>query len=143
MKRGLVIAGVSLAILGLIVGRAARTHSPPVRVSESYSLGISTNEEPSADPFGGVKVRIFEDIVRSKNDNDPRLDREFRDLSVDARNRFRKKYLEIPREERNALGTIIYILGKNLRTSRDWRFLAEVAAEPRCLSMVNCGRRLK
>ncbi len=78
--------------------------------------------------------------MSSKNDNDPRLDRDFNSLSDEAKALFRKKYRALAPERRNELGTIVYLLGKNISTAEDWDFLREVAAEPPCLSLADCSR---
>lgn len=87
-----------------------------------------------------TKLATLEDILRSRNDNDPRLDRDFIGLSEDAKRVFREAYAALPRERRNERGTIVYLLGKNLRTGDDWAFLRAVAAEPPCLSLGDCAK---
>ena len=120
MKRGRVIAGVVLAIGGLIVGRAVRRFGPPARaLSKSAELA-------------GISL--------SKNDNDPRLDRDFNDLTAAQKEDIRAYYRRLPSEYRNDLGTAVYALGKNLTAPEDWAFLREVVAEPRCLSLADCAK---
>ncbi len=100
--------------------------------------GAVLRRAPSAE--AGAKLAILEDILRSRNDNDPRLDRDFLDLSPEAKGLFREAYLALPRERRNERGTIVYLLGKNLRTASDWDFFRAVAAESPCLSLADCSR---
>ncbi|MBI5247411.1 MAG: hypothetical protein HY923_09530 [Elusimicrobia bacterium] len=88
-----------------------------------------------------VQLRELEEILASRNDNDPRLDRDFLGLSPDAKRLFRAKYRSTPRERLNERGTIVYLLGKNLTESADWAFILEVAAEPPCLSLADCSKR--
>lgn len=85
------------------------------------------------------KVATLEDILRLRNDNDPRLDRDFIGLSAEAKRLFREKYLATAPERRNERGTIVYLLGKNLQSKDDWAFFREVVAEPPCLSLENCS----
>lgn len=87
-----------------------------------------------------AKLATLEDILRSRNDNDPRLDREFLGLSPEAKALLREAYGALPRERRNERGTIVYLLGKNLQTDDDWSFLRAVAAEPPCLSLADCSK---
>jgi len=87
-----------------------------------------------------AKLRVLEDILASRNDNDPRLDRDFETLSPEAKRLFRRKYLALPPERRNERGTIAYLLGRNLASDEDWAFLREVASEPPCLSLEDCSR---
>jgi hypothetical protein len=89
-----------------------------------------------------AKVLLLEEILQSRNDNDMRLDTAFNNLSPETRRVFRKKYANTRAEGRNERGTIVYLLGKNLKTAEDWEFLRQVATEPPCLSMVNCSKAM-
>lgn len=121
MKRGVWIAGaLALAVLGW---RAAR-RSPPAFVSGEAAPAL----------------RALEDVLSSRDDNSPSLDRDFNALTGAEKAAFRRKYWEIPAERRNERGTIVYLLGKNLRGPEDWAFLSEVAAEPPCLSLADCSK---
>lgn len=91
-------------------------------------------------PAAKDSVSVLDEILRSRDDNDPRLDADFNGLSVETRRRFREKYRAIPPEGRNERGTIVYLLGKNLHAPEDWAFLREVAGEPPCLSLSDCAR---
>jgi hypothetical protein len=86
------------------------------------------------------KLRELDAILRAKDDNDPRLDRDFNELSEPTKARLRRRYGELPPEYLNERGTIVYILGRNMRTSADWAFMRDVAAEPPCRSMTDCSR---
>ncbi|MDD5303937.1 MAG: hypothetical protein PHS14_12625 [Elusimicrobia bacterium] len=123
MKRGVWAAAILLAA-ALLSWRAAR-RSPPVFVYGSEAR---------------AKLETLEDILRSRNDNDPRLDRDFLGLSDDAKRLFREKYRALAPERRNERGTIVYLLGKNLQTAEDWSFFRAVAAEPPCLSLADCSK---
>ena len=134
MKRGFLIAGVVLAI-GLIIGRAARRYSPPARISDKpSSIGGGS---------GGAwrSVNELEAILKSRNDNDPRLDADFNSLSGQEKEQFEILYRRQPPEKRNERGTIVYLLGKNLRDADDWAFLRGVVQEPPCLSLADCSKK--
>lgn len=85
-------------------------------------------------------LAALEAILASHDDNDPRLDTAFDALSAADKAAFREKYRELPREQRNQRGTVVYLLGKNLSTPEDWAFMAAVAGEPPCLSLDDCGK---
>lgn len=85
-------------------------------------------------------AETLEQILLGRNDNDPRLDTAFNDLSSQDRLQFRVRYRELAPERRNERGTIVYLLGKNLREPKDWDFLREVVVEPPCLSLSDCGK---
>ena len=116
MKRGVLLAGL-LACLAIIGWWAAK--------------------KP---PQAAAKLETLEEIFLSKNDNDPRLDRDFTDLSPQTKSLLRQKYRELPAELRNERGTIVYLLGKNLSSSEDWAFMRGVVQEPPCLSLADCSK---
>lgn len=132
MKRAALIAGL-LAAVAATNGRAADV--PPPAAFSGPAEAATASRQPAE------KLAEIEDILRSKNDNDPRLDRDFNDLSPAAKRLFRKKYAEIAPEKRNQRGTIVYLLGKNLKTAKDWAFLRQVALEPPCLSLSDCSKK--
>ncbi|MCX5789369.1 MAG: hypothetical protein NTX64_12800 [Elusimicrobia bacterium] len=124
MSRGVLAAGALLA-LAAAAWWAARKCSPPAAVSGRDA----------------AVLRTLDEILRSRNDNDPRLDSGFNDLSPEARRLLRKKYAGLAPELRNERGTIVYLLGKNLSSAEDWAFLRQAAAEPPCLSLADCSKR--
>lgn len=87
------------------------------------------------------RLAILEEILAHKSDNDPRLDTAFDDLSDGEKRRLRKRYAKTPPEGRNKRGTIVYVLGRNLKTEEDWAFLRKVVAESPCLSLADCSRK--
>jgi hypothetical protein len=96
-----------------------------------------------APPSAGALLKLSElrAILRSKNDNDPRLDSDFDGLTEEEKALFRREYAALPPELRNERGTIVYLLGRGPATPEDWDFLRAVAGEPPCLSLADCSRR--
>jgi len=88
-----------------------------------------------------AKLKTLEDILRSKNDNDPRLDSDFASLSPAAKRLLRQRYGESAPERRNERGTIVYLLGRSASSREDWEFLRAVASEPPCLSLADCSKK--
>jgi hypothetical protein len=86
------------------------------------------------------QVKILDQVLVAKNDNDPRLDRELKVLGPVAKAAFRERYETIPAEQRNERGTIVFLVGRNLERPEDFEFLGKVLAEPACRSLANCGR---
>lgn len=127
MKKAVLIAGVLLAVAATERG-AAHAAPPP---------GVSA----PADKPASAKLAELEAILMSRNDNDPRLDLDFNGLSTQDKRLFRKKYKEIAVEKRNERGTVVYLLGKNLKTREDWEFFRRVALEPPCLSLSDCSKK--
>ncbi len=94
---------------------------------------------PTPDSLARAKLATLQDILSSRNDNDPRLDRDFVGLSEQAKRLLGEKYRELPRERLNERGTIVYLLGKNIQSADDWSFFRAVVAEPPCMSLANCA----
>ncbi len=84
------------------------------------------------------KLALLDEVLASKNDNDPRLDRELRGLSDSLKEKLREKYYDLAPEDRAGRGLIIFLLGRELKTEEDVAFLSEVVQEERCLSLDDC-----
>jgi hypothetical protein len=121
MRRAFAV-GALLALTAL--GWRAARRSPPALSS----------------PTSSGKLGTLEEILRSRNDNDPRLDTDFNALTSEEKASLRRKYGEIPAERRNERGTIVYLLGKNMTDAQDWQFFRDVAGEAPCLSLANCAK---
>lgn len=122
-------------------GTAAEAPPAPAAAAAANAAAGQTAAIAQAPASGAAaQLAMLEEILLSKNDNDPRLDSAFRELSLQAKRLFRQKYRQLPAEERNERGTIIYLLGKNLSSAEDWEFLRAVVSEPPCLSLENCSR---
>jgi hypothetical protein len=146
MKYGLVLF---LIVLGILIW-VGRPSSIPQSVPESSRQQSTLQSEPkkiddientvalatSKEDF--AKLEILEEILKTKNDNDPRLDKEFKNLSNGAKELLREKYTALPAEKRNEKGTVVFLLGKNLKEADDFRFLEKVLSEPPCYNLANC-----
>ena len=86
---------------------------------------------------------MLREILKSKDDNDPRLDSAFNQLSPETKRLFREEYRKTAPERRNERGTIVYLLGRNLASAEDWAFMRAVAGEPPCLSLADCSQAMK
>jgi hypothetical protein len=124
MRKAALIAVVLAAVAA--TDRRAAAGSPPAAASG----------KPAS-----AKLVELGTILASRNDNDPRLDLDFNGLSAGDKRLFRKKYREIAVEKRNERGTIVYLLGRNLKTHEDWEFFRQVALEPPCLSLSDCSKK--
>jgi hypothetical protein len=78
------------------------------------------------------------EVLASRNDNDPRLDRELRVLSPSARKLMRARYDELAAEKRNERGTIVFLVGRNLEGAQDFDFMSAVVNEAPCRSLKDC-----
>lgn len=108
---------------------------PGVLAAGAVLLAALACRAPKASPLA-----VLDQILASHDDNDPRLDAAFNALTAAEKARFRDRYRAIPAEQRNARGTVVYLLGKNLTAPEDWAFLREVAGESPCLSLEDCSK---
>lgn|GEM_PF-2500466 len=107
--------------------------SAPVSLSPTDPLNLPTPEDQR-------KFKILTQILVSKNDNDPRLDQDFNQMTSAAKDLFMQKYRETAPEKLNEKGTIVFLLGRNLSRDKDFDFLKDVLAEPPCRSLIDCSK---
>jgi len=86
------------------------------------------------------KLAILDQVLASRNDNDPRLDEELKGLSAELKSALIEKYHSLRPEDRNAKGTVVFLLGRELQTPADVAFMEEVLGEPPCQSLGDCSR---
>jgi hypothetical protein len=84
---------------------------------------------------------IFTQIMISKNDNDPRLDKELRHLSPELKKTLQREYALLPDERRNEKGLIVFLIARDVSVPEDLQFLESVYQESPCLSLANCQVR--
>ncbi|OFZ12037.1 MAG: hypothetical protein A2Z20_07325 [Bdellovibrionales bacterium RBG_16_40_8] len=84
------------------------------------------------------KLQLLEEIINSKNDNDPRLDTEFNNLSAEMKLALTSQYKKISEEDRNGRGTIVFLVARDITSLSDLEFLQSVLKESPCLSLADC-----
>lgn len=162
MKNGLrlvvyvgVVIGVAALLFSTLKGRtrvasrlsAAETFrsvsaSPnPSNLSSATTVHAPTAyDESRLSPEVSKQVKILDEVFQAHNDNDPRLDRELKVITPEAREVFQIKYRQLPPEKRNERGTLVFLLGRNLENPSDFAFFREVLSEPPCLSLSDCSK---
>ncbi len=121
-----------------------RKAPPASSLGQSVSSPPSNLPEPEMSPQAAVpgggshQAKVLDEIFASRNDNDPRLDTELRHLSPEVKRELEAKYARLPGEKRNERGTIAFLIGRDLATEEDARFLKSVLEEPPCLSLADC-----
>lgn len=118
----------------------------PVETKQS-EIFTEKKETPAIDvqpvgPLAGQdqkKWQIFKEILNSKNDNDPRLDNELRNLSPEIHRSLQNAYEKLPSEDRNGRGLIAFLVARDLNTTTDVEFLRKIYQENPCLSFENCS----
>jgi hypothetical protein len=86
------------------------------------------------------KLLILDEILQSKNDNDPRLDTEFRDMTPELKKAMREYYHSIAPEKRNDLGTIVFLTARSMNSPEDVAFMKSVLMEKPCRSLTDCSK---
>jgi hypothetical protein len=90
------------------------------------------------------QIRVLDEILESKNDNDPRMDRLLRDLSEPLKKELQQKYSRIQPEKRNDRGTVVFLIGREIAEGRgstaDLQFFKQVLLEKPCLSIEDCSK---
>ncbi len=85
------------------------------------------------------KIDLLNDILNSGQENDPRLDAEFKVLDAKTKEAIIRFYDEWAPEGRNGRGTMVFLVGRNLNDKSDYDFLGRVLSEPQCLSLMDCN----
>lgn len=80
----------------------------------------------------------FEEILKSKNDSDPRV-RELTKLGPAFRMALFEKYNALKPEDRNGRGFIVFLVSRDLQSAGDLEFLQKVYQESPCLSLQDCA----
>jgi hypothetical protein len=150
-------AGVAVlvtAIIGLLVFTLSKNtpRSQPAPTADSGSAETPSLPKPpvpvpsasaSAVPITANDRKLLGElnqILASKNDNDPRLDTDFRHLSPGTKQLLLGRYQELPVESRNERGTIVFLIGRDLNRPEDCQFLADVTSEQPCLNLADCKK---
>lgn len=94
---------------------------------------------PKVEATSIKKVATLKEILSSKNDNDPRLDTEFKNLSNEDKDALVGFYRDLKAESLNDKGTIVFLIGREISRPEDAEFLKAVLSEEPCLSLDNCG----
>ncbi len=140
----LIVLGVSFAFWGLNRSDVIDLSSKKINSAAVRHLDnavVLKNQIPArsvASTNTERKMTELDQILDSKNDNDPRLDSDFKVLDEDEKRALREKYVSYAPERFNEKGTLVFLIGRNIKTEDDVKFMDGVLKEPPCLSMQNC-----
>lgn len=116
--------------------------APPAVVVASPA--IQATALSSLTPREKEQLQILAEIFKSKNDNDPRMDQDLKNLSEPLKAALRKQYSETKMESRNERGTIAFLIGRELSDGRgsltDVEFLKNVLLEKPCMNLLDCSK---
>lgn len=93
----------------------------------------------SLSPVEQKKWESFLEILQSKNDNDPRVDKDLLNLSEPFKQALRDYYQNLPMEKRNERGFIAFLISRQVGSENDVFFLKSILKEKPCLSMADCN----
>lgn len=131
----------------LVSASEAVPQGPQAAPDSTQATKITAVKDKVADKVAQLSAaeqkqwQIFQEILKSKNDSDPRLDKDLHQLSDGLHQVLREKYQQLPAENRNERGLITYLLARDLKNIEDLDFLKAVYEEAPCLSLENCGVR--
>lgn len=89
-------------------------------------------------PPEAAKWMVFEEVLLGKNDNDPRINSELRELSQSTHSALYERYDSIAPENRNGRGLVVFLISRNLKSAVDIDFLKKVYQEQPCLGLDDC-----
>jgi hypothetical protein len=98
----------------------------------------TATRKPDSKTALSPRVAALAGILASKNDNDPRLDTDYVDLTPEEKRQIQDQYKNLKPENLNERGTLVFVLGQNLKDPDDMKFLEQVLSEPTCLSLNDC-----
>ncbi len=84
------------------------------------------------------KFKIVEDILKSRNDNDPRIDQDLKKIDPLLKLALQQKYAQLPEENRNQRGLLLYLVTREIYSEKDLAFIKTVYEEPPCMSLSDC-----
>ena len=123
----------------------ASNQLPAPTVASRQASGVTqvtaTMEEKSAVKLQGSDLsqwQVFNSILETKNDNDPRTDLQLKKLSPLFHQALIEKYGAMPAENRNGKGFITFLVARDLNSVEDIQFLKKVYEESPCLSLADC-----
>ncbi|MBX9768166.1 MAG: hypothetical protein K2X47_12910 [Bdellovibrionales bacterium] len=106
--------------------------------------------EASAKVLGGdsiprpsEKIQVLESILSQANDNDPRMDTILRNFSSAEKQELMLKYSQLEPELLNQRGTLVFLLGREIKDTSDAQFIEDVLQSEPCRSLGRCSEELK
>ncbi len=110
-----------------------------VKKSTEVVATPTASPPPALTPADRRQDRLAAQILASKNDNDPRLDRDLKVLGDGAKFLLRQRYSALAAEGLNERGTLVFLLGRNITSAADMAFLDGVIQSQRCLGLADCA----
>jgi hypothetical protein len=114
------------------------TATTPVEKAASSVDKQNANYIPKLPEKDQIRWATLEEILKSKNDNDPRMDKDLKVMSPEFHQALFEKYEAIQPEKRNERGTIAFLIARDLKSPEDAEFLKKIYEESPCTSLADC-----
>lgn len=109
------------------------TSNDTSRVTSTFSnIQLSSTDQK--------QLKTISEILASRNDNDPRINTELKNLSPDLKIALMEKYKTFKPEQRNEKGMMAFLVSRDLKSVEDLELLKVVFEEPSCLSLADCSK---
>lgn len=116
------------------------TQAQPSPLASSRPLAV---EAVNPSPQDIQHLKVLDEILATKNDNDPRMDTELRGLSPTSKRMMEDRYRSLAPEKRNERGTVAFLVGREISSADDVAFMEGILSESPCLSLGDCSREDK
>ncbi len=110
-----------------------------VPAETSIEIAPAAQAQSGYSPATLRKISVLKEILAEKNDNDPRMDTDLKNLSNEDKDALVDMYKDLKAESLNDKGTIAFLIGRELTRPEDAEFLKNILSEEPCLSLENCG----
>lgn len=85
-----------------------------------------------------AQLSLVQEVLNSKNDNDPRMDAQLRDISSGLKRALENEYERLAPEKKNERGTLVFLISREIKSLEDVDFLKKIYEEEPCLSLEDC-----
>lgn len=132
--------GLKPSQLDFTQGNSPQASTETVEVT-STTISLKTPESfERLSAVDTAKIQTLDEVLKSKNDNDPRMDQEFKNMSAALHEALYDKYEMMAQEDRNGRGTVAFLIAREMKSQQDADFLKKVFNESPCTSMASCNQ---
>ena len=113
--------------------------APPEPAASAIPKPEKKMEAPSGLSAEDLRAwATLEDILKTNNDNDPRMDQELKQMSPEIHEALFQKYESLQMENRNGRGMIAFLVARDLKSPADAEFLRKIYQESPCAGLEDC-----
>lgn len=108
-------------------------------INSSLEQGSVTENEKNLSLQEQKQLKTIYEILNSKNDNDPRIDSELKNLSFNLKENLMLKYKKMKPEMLNEKGFLAFLVSREAQHPEDLDLLMTVFEDSPCLSLADCS----